>query len=129
MKDATQLTEFYERVGAGLRALRKKRKLSQDALANLVGLTRTSLTNIESGRQHPPLHTFCDIVEQLQADFHDVVPRTAPMSVEIDLEALEAMVRGDNELAFIENAIGMKARDKNGDTTKKDSSTGGGAPQ
>jgi DNA-binding XRE family transcriptional regulator len=128
MRDAAQQTEFYGRIGAGLRTLRKRRKLSQDALAKLVGLTRTSLTNIESGRQHPPLHTFCDIVEQLQADFHDVVPRPLPMTVGINIETLAGgQVRGENELAFIENAIGMKARDSRGNSTTKNSGIGGDA--
>jgi hypothetical protein len=50
------------------------------------------------------------------------------VSVEIDVEALAGtQLRGDNELTFIETAIGVKGRDSDGDTTTKNSSNGGGA--
>jgi transcriptional regulator with XRE-family HTH domain len=125
MKDAAQQSEFYRQLGEGIRKCRKMRKLSQDALAKLVGLTRTSLTNIESGRQHPPLHTFCEIVEQLQTNFSELLPRPLVLTTNIDVEALAAsQVRGDNELAFIETGIGIKRRDSHGDTTKKNSGNG-----
>ena len=125
MKDAAQQSEFYRQLGEGIRKCRNKRKLSQDALAKLVGLTRTSLTNIESGRQHPPLHTFCEIVEQLKADFWELLPRALTPTATIDVGALAgSQVRGDNELAFIETGIGMKGRGSHGDTTTKDSGAG-----
>jgi transcriptional regulator with XRE-family HTH domain len=125
MKDTAQLSEFYRQLGESIRKCRNKRKLSQDALAKLIGLTRTSLTNIESGRQHPPLHTFCEIVEQLKADFSELLPRPLAATGPIDVEALAgSQLRGDKELAFIETAIGMKGRNSHGDTTTKNSRAG-----
>ena len=129
MKDATQQSEFYRQLGESIRKLRKKRKLSQETLAKMVGLTRTSLTNIENGRQHPPLHTFCEIVDQLQVEFSELLPRVLPSTGSIDIEALAgSQVRGRNELAFIETAIGTKTRDSHGDKTKKNPGDGMGAP-
>jgi transcriptional regulator with XRE-family HTH domain len=125
MKTAPEQNEFYRQLGESLRKCRQKRKLSQEALAKLVGLTRTSLTNIESGRQHPPLHTFCDIGEQLKAEFAELVPRNLPPAATIDIEALAgSQVRGESELAFIETGIGIERRHTHGDTTKKNSSNG-----
>jgi transcriptional regulator with XRE-family HTH domain len=125
MKDAAQQREFYRQVGESIRKCRNKRKLSQDALAKLVGLTRTSLTNIENGRQHPPLHTFREIVEQLKADFSELLPHPTAPTATIDVGALAgSQVRGDNELAFIETGIGIKERDSHGDTTKKNYGSG-----
>jgi|SRR5579883_6448 len=122
MRDGAELNEFYRQLGEGIRRARKQRKLSQDALAKLVGLTRTSLTNIESGRQHPPLHTFCDIVEQLKVEFADLLPRPLPATAAVDIGKLAgSQIRGEQELAFIQTAIGIKRRDSNGDTTKKNS--------
>ena len=66
-KTISQQLTFYPQLGENIRKYRKDRHLSQERLANLVGLTRTSLTNIEKGRQHPPLHTLCEIIEQLQS--------------------------------------------------------------
>lgn len=43
---------LYSRFGGLLRAARKDAGLTQQELAERVGLTRTSITNIESGAQH-----------------------------------------------------------------------------
>ena len=116
MQSVAQQFEFYRQLGEGIRISRKRRKLSQAALARLVGLTRTSLTNIENGRQHPPLHTLCEIVQQLQVDFSELLPRILTTGSAVDVEALAgSQIRGENERAFIENAIGLKGRDLNGD--------------
>ena len=64
MKD---YSEFYKQVGQSIRSRRSK-NLSQEALASAVGLTRTSISNIESGRQKMLLHTFVDIADALKAD-------------------------------------------------------------
>lgn len=119
-KKTPQLAAFYTELGANIRKFRLKRDLSQEQLANLVGLTRTSLTNIEKGRQHPPLHTFCELVEQLKIDFATLLPRPVAIKAPSDLKALAGkQVRGADELAFIETAIkGEKSYD---DTKTQDS--------
>ncbi|MGA2593300.1 MAG: helix-turn-helix transcriptional regulator [Bryobacteraceae bacterium] len=123
MKTAAQLEEFYRQIGEGIRKCRLARKLSQEALGKLVGLTRTSLTNIESGRQHPPLHTFCEIAEQLKAEVGDLLPRPLPLASTTNIEALAGpQVRDEEELAFIQT--GIKGRSSYGDTTKKNSGDG-----
>jgi transcriptional regulator with XRE-family HTH domain len=105
-KQRSQQSTFYQQLGDNIRSLRKDRDLSQQRLADLVGLSRTSLTNIEKGRQHPPLHTLCEIVEYLQGDIAHLLPRPEPMREPSDIKALAGeQVRGDDELAFIETAI------------------------
>ncbi|MBK8091524.1 MAG: helix-turn-helix transcriptional regulator [Verrucomicrobiaceae bacterium] len=117
MKNAPQQAMFYHRLGQNIRKCRKRHKLSQDALAKLIGLTRTSLTNIESGRQHPPLHTFCDIVEQLKVDVLELLPRAIAATEPVDVKAMVGMqLRGDKELAFIESGIGIKTGGSNGNS-------------
>ena len=59
---------FYKKVGELIRAKRKERGLSQEGLAKAIGLKRPSMSNIEKGRQNILLHTFCDIVETLDAE-------------------------------------------------------------
>jgi transcriptional regulator with XRE-family HTH domain len=125
VKDDREQIEFYQQLGANVRARRKKLGLSQDALAQLVGLTRTSLTNIENGRQHPPLHTFCEIIEQLKVGASDLLPRRAAVTEVVDVKAMAGdQVRGDDELAFITTGIGIQQETTNGDTKKKDRSDG-----
>lgn len=114
-KESSQRIAFYQQLGENIRKCRNHRGLSQERLANLVGLTRTSLTNIEKGRQHPPLHTLCEIIVQLKVDFVDLIPRPIAIKEPSDIKALAGkQVRGENELAFIESAI--KAEQSYGDT-------------
>ena len=105
-KEEQRKVEFYQQLGAQIRRFRKQRKLSQDVLAKLVGLARTSLTNIEQGRQHPTLHTLCEIVECLKVEISELLPSPAAIHDPVDLKLFDGVqVRGDNELAFIKNAI------------------------
>ena len=57
--------EIYAAMGERIRAERQKRRLSQEKLASYIGLTRTSVTNIEKGRQKIFLHTVFDIATAL----------------------------------------------------------------
>jgi len=74
MKESPVEVAFYRQLGANIRKCRKRSKLSQAGLAKRIGLARTSLTNIENGRQRPPLHTLYDIVENLQLDLAELLP-------------------------------------------------------
>lgn len=67
---------FYEEVGRRIRDARKRRKppLTQEALGKLVSLTRTSITNVEKGRQKFLLHTLADIAVALQVDPASLLP-------------------------------------------------------
>jgi transcriptional regulator with XRE-family HTH domain len=106
-KDASEHLAFYQELGANIKKYRNRRKLSQDALAKLISLTRTSLTNIEKGRQHPPVHTLCEIVKQLEVDISELLPRVTIKRGPADLKDVlaGAQVRRDDELAFIKAAI------------------------
>jgi len=48
--------------------------LTQDGLAKLVGLTRTSITNLEQGRQKCLLHTLSEIAAALQVEPAALIP-------------------------------------------------------
>lgn len=67
---------FYEEVGRRIREARKRRKpaLTQEELAERVGLTRTSITNLEKGRQKFLLHTLADIAGALQVQAVTLLP-------------------------------------------------------
>ncbi len=63
MKDPSQQT-FYRALGARIRELRGG-KLSQEKLAKAANLSRTSLVNIESGRQKLLVHNLFQISKAL----------------------------------------------------------------
>src|SRR5882724_5880741 len=86
---------FYKKVGDLIRARRKERGLSQEGLAKAIGLKRPSLSNIEKGRQNILLHTFCDIVETLDAKASELLPEPVsrdPISIP-DLRSYSKEVR------------------------------------
>jgi transcriptional regulator with XRE-family HTH domain len=56
---------FYAEVGRRVRLARERAGLTQDVLAGRVALSRTSVTNIEKGRQKVLLHTLCNLADAL----------------------------------------------------------------
>ena len=66
--------ELYKIVGEKIKNGRKVRNLTQSDLADGVGLSRTSVTNIESGRQKYPLHKLWEIANFLRIDIRDLLP-------------------------------------------------------
>lgn len=59
------MQEFRERLGVAIKEGRANKQWQQDKLAAAVGLKRTSISNIEAGRQSISLEMFCSICEQL----------------------------------------------------------------
>lgn len=66
--------EFYLEVGHRVRQARQKIGMSQQALASLVSLTRTSVTNIEKGRQKFLAHTLLELALALQVEPETLLP-------------------------------------------------------
>jgi transcriptional regulator with XRE-family HTH domain len=61
----SDLEQVYRTVGERIRDERKRQNITQDELALQVGLTRTSITNMEKGRQKLLLHTLIQIANIL----------------------------------------------------------------
>ena len=67
--------EIYRIIGAKLAARRRELRLKQAEVASMIGLTRASLANIESGRQKLMLHQIYRLAQALQVEFiTDLVP-------------------------------------------------------
>lgn len=58
---------LYEELGGNIRKRREELGLTQANLAEKVGLSRSSVTNVERGRQAILLHQFMDFVHALDA--------------------------------------------------------------
>lgn len=67
--------DLYPAIGSQLRDLRDQNGLTQQQIAQTVGLTRSSIANIERGTQHLPLHSWVAICQTLGADPADVIAR------------------------------------------------------
>lgn len=73
----------YIALGERVRSLREKRHLTQEALADQVGLSRTSVTNIERGRQAVLVHQLLLFARALDAKLTELVPDEDVTSVVI----------------------------------------------
>jgi transcriptional regulator with XRE-family HTH domain len=82
----TEQKAFYEELGRRIRTARKKRNpvLTQEELGRVVGLTRTSITNVEKGRQKVPIHTLAELALTLQVDAMSLLPQTQVTQLGLD---------------------------------------------
>lgn len=83
---------LYRLVGDAVRRRRMETGMTQSRLAAEVGVTRTSVTNIETGHQKPPLHLLFKICAVLGVESKNIVPendevvRSGTVPVEVDGE-------------------------------------------
>jgi transcriptional regulator with XRE-family HTH domain len=68
---------FYEEFGARVRRARQQAGVSQEQLGHLVGLNRSSISNVEIGRQRVPLHMLMEFANALEVPAGSLLP-TAP---------------------------------------------------
>lgn len=88
---------LYKTIGGRLKTRREQLGKSQAWLADRVGLLRTSITNIESGRQKLPLHTLYAVCVALDCELVDILPAAGevrmPLREEVAIdEDLRAIV-------------------------------------
>lgn len=68
---------FYEEIGRRIRLARVAEQLTQVELGSAVQLSRTSITNIESGNQQPSIRTLiriCEVLEKEPSDLLNKLP-------------------------------------------------------
>jgi DNA-binding XRE family transcriptional regulator len=69
------IEKFYDEVGSRIKEARTKASINQETLGTLLGLTRTSIVNIENGRQRPSLHLLFAISKAVNINFNDLMPK------------------------------------------------------
>jgi transcriptional regulator with XRE-family HTH domain len=65
---------LYEILGERLKQRRLEAGLTQAQLADAAGVLRTSVTNIEAGRQKPPLHLLYRMCVALDVEVSSILP-------------------------------------------------------
>lgn len=65
--------DFNERVGKNIKKIRKQSKLTQHELADLIGVNRSLIANVEAGFQRPPLFVIYSMAKKLGLSFDDFV--------------------------------------------------------
>lgn len=66
--------DFNAEIGRRVRAARARAKLTQELLARKAGLTRGSITNIESGAQAPPPYRLVRLASALGVEPAELLP-------------------------------------------------------
>lgn len=97
--------DFYKEFGQTLKQQRERIGLTQGELAAKVQLGRTSVTNIEQGRQHVPLHMLLELAKAVGVDPMVLLPAVR-LEVEVSEPVQRAISREDPEVqTFVRNAV------------------------
>jgi transcriptional regulator with XRE-family HTH domain len=94
---------LYREIGQNIRAIRDKRKMTQEQLADGVGLQRTSVTNIEAGRQKMLVDTLVLIAAQLGVDPGSLLPDVGPLATSPAPHSMPTSLSRD-EAEFLQGA-------------------------
>lgn len=99
--------EFYEGFGARIRSARRRVGINQEELGRRVGLNRSSISNVEKGRQRVPAHMIMEFATALDIPPAELLP-TGP--VEPDL------LRGvpDDTRSFVREILSSAGEDPRG---------------
>lgn len=68
-------SSLHEAIGAELKKIRKQKGYNQSDLAQKIGLERTSITNIETGRQKATVSVLYRICELFDIEVSDLLPK------------------------------------------------------
>jgi transcriptional regulator with XRE-family HTH domain len=75
--------DLYSAIGENIHRIRILTGISQEDLANQVGLARTSITNIEMGKQKIQIHTLYQIAQILSVGISELLPAPEPSSQDL----------------------------------------------
>ncbi|MBV1854537.1 helix-turn-helix domain-containing protein [Catellatospora tritici] len=109
--DGGDVKGFYEDFGRRVRVAREKAGVTQGQLAARIGLTRSSIANLEAGRQKVLLHALYGICDALDLDPADLMPERR-QSKDVDLVKLSEQASSfpADDRAFVLNVVGAVRR-------------------
>jgi transcriptional regulator with XRE-family HTH domain len=107
----TQIDGLYAHVGRRVREVRIRESLTQSQLADAVGLTRSSIANLEAGRQRIPLHLLVWIAEILHVKASDLLPEKRTFEDLIVVPDLTEHLANDEERmrSFVKSTVAKVA--------------------
>jgi transcriptional regulator with XRE-family HTH domain len=99
--------EFYAAVGSNVRSKRTESGMSQSMLANRIGFTRSSVANLEAGRQRIALHLFVKIEQALDCQPGDLLPSGLPAAGEDLLSEVNDSLADESDTTqdFVRGAV------------------------
>lgn len=107
---------LYRHIGAAIRRQREARSMTQAQLAEAVGLLRTSIVNLEAGRQRAPLHTLYPICAVLGIEIADLLPSVHTVLSEnrlvLPIDGIDTVVPA-RTAAYVNELLGDKQEGEN----------------
>lgn len=97
--------EFYEALGSRVRQARLALNLTQEQLADLLDLNRTSITNIEKGKQKILAHTLVELAENLKISVTDLLPKLNKKTDMLSVNNLLSENSSPEEREFLEMVL------------------------
>jgi len=96
--DENLLTDagFYAAVGSKIRMARKQKNIDQETFAKFIQLSRTSVINIEKGRQRPSIFQIWVMAHHLQIPITDLIP---PLDLQVRIDSWTEIVERNNLIA------------------------------
>lgn len=106
------IDSLYKDLGKRLKTARKSAGLTQQTLADKVGLSRASITNIERGRQHIHIHTMFNICYTLGVNPSDLLINLEPTpKKELDKRRLISVDLSTGGVAWVEKIIASNKKE------------------
>jgi transcriptional regulator with XRE-family HTH domain len=98
MTDDLIQTNFYVAIANKIKIARQVKGVDQESLAQILGLTRTSIINIEKGRQRPSIYQIWLMARFLNIPVIDLIP-SLELQSQVDewKEKVENNTEIDNE--------------------------------
>lgn len=99
-----------EYFGKQVHRIRKELKISQDELAKFMGYSRTSIVNIEAGRQSPPIEGLWKLCSALLCTPNDLLPPVEEAEfkeIDVDMvvvERVEKIVKVKKKVLVVPDA-------------------------
>jgi transcriptional regulator with XRE-family HTH domain len=72
---------IYQYIGGQLRRRRSELGLTQAQIAQRIGVERTSISNIEAGRQKLPIHALYQLCHLFDVEVNQILPPLAAVTV------------------------------------------------
>lgn len=122
MQNIINQDKFYSELGGRVRKARIRLRLTQEQLASSLSLNRTSITNIEKGKQKMLAHTLLELAEVLEIPVNDLIPPVNQMSTTLRIDNLIDKNSSNAERNFLEATLNKAKKDNNYASKKKTNS-------
>lgn len=112
------IKRLYSDVGSRVRAAREDRGVTQLTLSEKIGLTRSSVANLERGHQRIPLHILALIAEVLDVALFDLMPERLSRVDDVEMfpnvkdELARVPESADTARRFVEGAMRQLGADR-----------------